>query len=92
MWQELDCNASHATASNPSGCQADLFAWVETTTGGGSDGGAQPKPFTEASTGEGAAAMGFYNVQQGDAPYLKYLADHYALSDNYHQAGLAARA
>lgn len=30
--------------------------------------------------------MGFYNMQQGDAPYLKYLADHYAMSDNYHQA------
>jgi len=25
-------------------------------------------------------------VQQGDAPYLKYLADTYAMSDNYHQA------
>ena len=30
--------------------------------------------------------MGFYNVLQGDAPYLKSLADNYAMSDNYHQA------
>ena len=30
--------------------------------------------------------MGFYNMLQGDAPYLKFLADHYAMSDNYHQA------
>ena len=30
--------------------------------------------------------MGFYNVQQGDAPYLKFLADNYSMSDNYHQA------
>jgi phospholipase C len=30
--------------------------------------------------------MGFYNVQQGDAPYLKELADTYSMSDNYHQA------
>ena len=30
--------------------------------------------------------MGFYNVQHGDAPYLKSLADHYTMSDNYHQA------
>jgi phospholipase C len=30
--------------------------------------------------------MEFYNVQQGDAPYLKYLADNYTLADNYHQA------
>jgi phospholipase C len=30
--------------------------------------------------------MGFFNVQQGDAPYLKKLADTYTMSDNYHQA------
>ena len=30
--------------------------------------------------------MGFYNVQQGDVPYFKTLADTYAMSDNYHQA------
>ena len=30
--------------------------------------------------------MGFYNVLEGDAPYLRFLADTYAMSDNYHQA------
>ena len=30
--------------------------------------------------------MGFYNVLEGDAPYLKSLADNFAMSDNYHQA------
>ena len=30
--------------------------------------------------------MGFYNMAQGDAPILKDLAQHYAISDNYHQA------
>ena len=30
--------------------------------------------------------MGFYNVQQGDVPYFKQLADTYSMSDNYHQA------
>ena len=30
--------------------------------------------------------MGFYNVQKGDAPYFKQLADHYAMSDNFHQS------
>ena len=30
--------------------------------------------------------MAFYNVQAGDAPYLKSLADQYTMSDNYHQA------
>jgi hypothetical protein len=29
--------------------------------------------------------MGFYNVHEGDAPYLKFLADTYTMSDNYHQ-------
>ena len=40
----------------------------------------------DASTGEGATAMGFYNMLQGDAPYLKLLADDYAMSDNFHQS------
>ena len=30
--------------------------------------------------------MGFYNVQNGDAPYFKLLADTYAMSDNFHQS------
>jgi phospholipase C len=30
--------------------------------------------------------MGFYNVLEGDAPYFKFLADNYAMSDNFHQA------
>ncbi len=30
--------------------------------------------------------MDFYNALQGDAPYLKQLANNYAMSDNYHQA------
>ena len=30
--------------------------------------------------------MGFYNVQKGDAPYFKILADNYAMSDNFHQS------
>ena len=30
--------------------------------------------------------MGFYNVQQGDAPVFDYLARHFSMSDNYHQA------
>jgi phospholipase C len=85
MYQELDCNAAAATAQNASGCAADLFPWVETSVGGGSDGAAPPSPFTDESTGEGSTAMGFYNVHDGDAPYLKHLADTYTMSDNYHQ-------
>ena len=30
-------------------------------------------------------AMGFYNMSQGDAPVFKFIADHYAMSDNFHQ-------
>ena len=86
MWQQSDCNTSYITTANPSGCDADLFPWVEVTVGAGANGRPQPGGFNEQSTREGATAMSFYNVLQGDAPYLKYLADNYAMSDNYHQA------
>jgi phospholipase C len=86
MWQQLDCNRAYATEDNPSGCKEDLFPWVEVTIGAGSNGKAPGSPAYDAPSGEGATAMGFYNVAQGDAPYLKYLADNYAMSDNYHQA------
>jgi phospholipase C len=86
MWQQLDCNINYADRWNPSGCKADLFPYVEVTVGAGANGTSRPKPFTNATTGEGGTAMGFYNVLQGDAPYLKLLADRYAMSDNYHQA------
>lgn len=60
--------------------QNDLFPWTETTAS--SDNGAvPPTPITE-----GADAMGFYNVQSGDAPLLDSLARQYTMSDNYHQA------
>jgi phospholipase C len=86
MWQQLDCNAGYGTIANPSGCDADTFPWVEVTIGAGDNGKAQPKGFNNQTTGEGATSMAFYNVLQGDAPYLKHLADTYAMSDNYHQA------
>jgi phospholipase C len=38
-------------------------------------------------TEEGSGtSMSFFNVQQGDVPYLKQLADEYSISDNMHQA------
>jgi len=86
MWQQFDCNAGNATTGNPSGCQADLFPWVETTVGAGTNGLAQAFGFNDTTTEEGSTSMGFYNVLQGDAPYFKHLADNYAMSDNYHQA------
>ena len=92
MWQQLDCSVAHITRENPSGCNARLFPWVEVTFGAGSNGAPPASNFsTEYSangvtTGEGSTAMGFYNVQQGDAPYFKKLADNYAMSDNFHQS------
>jgi phospholipase C len=92
MWQQLNCDATKVTATNGSGCDAGLFAWVEVTVGAGTNGLDQPANFSTEwypgakTTGEGSTALGFYNVQQGDAPYFKYLADHYAISDNFHQS------
>jgi phospholipase C len=92
MWQQLNCSALRSTSENPSGCNAQLFSWVEVTVGAGTNGKAQPSNFsTEYSpsattTGEGSTALGFYNVQQGDATYFKSLADTYAMSDNFHQS------
>jgi phospholipase C len=76
MWQQLDC-------SKAAGCLNDLFPWVEATVGAGSNGKPPPANFTYK---EGATAMGFYNVQQGDVPYFKHLADAYSMSDNFHQS------
>ena len=58
----------------------------------GTNGAAQAKNFSAeyapdaTTTGEGSTALGFYNVQQGDVPYFKSLADKYAMSDNFHQS------
>lgn len=86
MWQQMDCSVRHASSANPSGCLNDLFPWVEVTIGAGSNGKPQPVGFDDSSTGEGSAAMGIYDMAEGDAPYLKELADGFASSDNYHQA------
>jgi phospholipase C len=92
MWEQLDCNADNATEDNPSGCGSHLFPWVETTVGAGTNGLKRPANFstnysrTAVTTGEGSTAMGFYNVQNGDVPYFRKLADNYSMSDNFHQS------
>jgi phospholipase C len=92
MWQQENCSLAHWSWDNPSGCNAKLFSWVEVTVGAGTNGLPQASNFsTEYSpsaktTGEGSTALGFYNVQQGDVPYFKSLADNYAMSDNFHQS------
>jgi phospholipase C len=69
MWQQSDCNVINATPSNPSGCLNDLYPFVGVARNDGS----------------GNNSMGFYNVQAGDAPVFKRIADQYTLNDNYHQ-------
>ncbi len=88
MWQQFDCTGANATKNNPSGCRSDLFPWVEVTIGAGSNGNPPKHNFNDRSTKEGSTSMGFYNMLQGDAPYLKYLADNYSMSDNFHQAAM----
>jgi phospholipase C len=79
MWQQLDCTAA-------SGCLNDLWPWVEATVAAGSNGLPPTASIIARGYKEGATAMGFYNVQQGDVPYLKKLADTYSMSDNFHQS------
>jgi phospholipase C len=94
MWQQMDCDVASVSSRHPSGCRADLFPWTETTIGAGTNGRAQAANFStdyapgKKTTGEGSTSMGFYNMQQGDAAYTRYLADHYAFSDNYHQPAM----
>jgi phospholipase C len=92
MWQQLNCSIGAASRDNPSGCNGNLFAWVEVTVGAGTNGEPQPANFsieyspTATTTGEGSTALGFYNVQKGDVPYFTSLVDKYAMSDNFHQS------
>ncbi len=60
----------------------DLFVWVAETAGTGNHTAGN---FVD-ETSQGALAMGFYNMNTGDAPFFKEMARHYAISDNYHQA------
>jgi phospholipase C len=69
MWQQSDCSRANATPDNPSGCLSDLYPFVGVARNDGS----------------GGNSMAFYNVQQGNAPVFKGLADEYTLNDNYHQ-------
>lgn len=66
------------------GSNADLsrYTWVATTAGRGPD----TPGITPEHIGQGSEVMGFLNMAQGDAPYLRSLAERYALSDNFHQS------
>jgi len=60
----------------------DLYTWVAVTTGMGGD----TEDVTKANPGQGGEVMGFVNIAAGDAPLFRALAQHYAMSDNYHQS------
>jgi len=77
MVQQVDCamDAQHVSRSNPTGCLHDLQAAVTTTY-------STPPGATPHDTGQ---TMAFCNMQNGDAPLFKSLADQYTMSDNYHQ-------
>lgn len=72
MWQQSNCSLSNATRGNPSGCLSDLYPFVATTE-------------STADNGVGNS-MAVLNVNRGDAPFLKQLADKYTMSDNFHQS------
>ena len=75
MFQQVDCDGNRGTRANPTGCLHDLQSFATTTY-------STPPGGTPHDTGQ---TMAFFNVQQGDAPLFKQLADQYTLSDNYHQ-------
>jgi phospholipase C len=77
MVQQVDCaiDAEHISKDNPTGCLHDLQSAVTTTY-------STPPGGTPHDTGQ---TMAFFNMQNGDAPLLKSLADKYTMSDNYHQ-------
>jgi phospholipase C len=76
MWQQNDCSLKNATKQNPTGCLHDLYPFVATTNGN--------LP-TQTPT-DGGQDMAFFNMNSGDAPIFKALADQYTLSDNFHQS------
>jgi len=85
MWQQSDCSLRNATRQNPSGCLNDLYPYVITTYTSEID----PFSFPVANQVDdngGGNSMGFYNMQKGDVPFLKSLADQYSMSDNFHQS------
>ena len=85
MWQQSDCNIRNATRHNPSGCLNDLYPFVITSYTSEID----PNSFPIANQVDdngGGNSMAFYNMQNGDVPFLKGLADQYSMSDNFHQS------
>ena len=75
MYQQTDCDGGRATKDNPTGCLHDLQSFTTTTY-------STPPGGAPHDTGQ---TMAFFNVQAGDAPFFKQMADEFTMSDNYHQ-------
>src|SRR5215469_1352156 len=91
MWQQSDCSIKTASRQNPSGCLSDLYPFVITSYTSEID----PNSFPVANQVDdngGGNSMAFYNMQNGDVPVLKSLADEYAMSDNFHQSFMGGTA
>jgi phospholipase C len=84
MWQQSDCNIRNATRQNPSGCLSDLYPFVITNYTNQIDNVFDNPPAIDDNGG--GNSMAFYNMQAGDVPFLKQLADEYSMSDNFHQS------
>jgi phospholipase C len=84
MWQQSDCSIKNATRRNPSGCLSDLYPFVITNYTNQLDSVFDNPPAIDDNGG--GNSMAFYNVQAGDAPILKGLADEFSMSDNFHQS------
>ncbi len=78
MWQQSDCSLGNATRANPTGCLSDLYPFVNIS-------------FSTNDNGVGNQ-MAFFNVNDGDAPFLKRLADEFTSSDNFHQSFMGGTA
>ena len=83
MWQQSDCSIANATKQNPSGCLSDLYPFVITNYTNQLDNFDTPPAIDDNGGGN---SMAFYDVQAGDAPVLKRLADEFSMSDNFHQS------
>jgi phospholipase C len=83
MWQQSDCNIKNATRQNPSGCLNDLYPFVIVNYTNQIDPFDTPPAIDDNGGGN---SMAFYNMQKGDVPVLKTLADQYSMSDNFHQS------
>lgn len=91
MWQQSDCSIKNASRQNPSGCLSDLYPFVITSYTSEID----PNSFPVANQVDdngGGNSMAFCNMQNGDVPLLKSLADEYAMSDNFHQSFMGGTA